>query len=406
VNILSGVLLFASLFGLVSSTVYLLLVLEAARRFRKGSGREALSTTALPPVSVLKPLHGMEPQLERNLESFFRLKYPDFELIFGARHSTDPALKVVDSLRQKYRDVKVTIVLTGEPMYPNAKVYTLERMVAAASASYFVITDSDVRVEPDCLREVVAPLLDPDVGVVTCLYRGVPAGGLWSKLEALGMSVEMPSGVFVANMLEGMKFALGPTMATRRDVLDLIGGVSVLGQYLADDYVLGNLAHACGKKVILSRHIIQHVAMNTALRLSFSHQVRWMRSTRFSRRTGHVGTGLTYAVPFGLLGSAGGWLGHNWKLALGLLGWAFVNRVIQSITIGRLIMGSREALRLCWLYPVRDLTGFVVWCASFAGSDIVWRNERYRLLASGKMVRIPNEGRNTKSTSGTQEAQN
>src|SRR5262249_14551021 len=154
------------------------------------------------------------------LESFFRQDYPEFELIFGVRQDSDPALEIVRSLQRKYPHVKVQVISSGEPAYPNAKVFVMERMLAAAVGSYLVITDSDVCVKPDCVRRVVAPLLDPDVGVVTCLYRGVPAGGLWSKLEAMGMSVEMPSGVLVADMLEGMRFALGPTMATRKDVVD------------------------------------------------------------------------------------------------------------------------------------------------------------------------------------------
>src|SRR5262249_39012843 len=236
--------------------------------------------------------------------------------------------------------------------------------------------------------EVVSPLLDKSNGVVTCLYRGLPAGGLWSRLEALGMSVEMPSGVLVANMLEGMKFALGPVMATRTDVLESLGGMAALGQYCADDYLLGNLAHARGKRVVLSSHIIGHVAMNTSARASIAHQVRWMRSTRFSRKAGHVGTGLTYAMPFGLLGLAAGVLLNNWQLGVVLFAWAFLNRAIQAIVVGRGVLGDRQALTMFWLYPARDLMGFFIWCASFTGSEIVWRNERYKLVPGGRMVRV------------------
>src|SRR5437667_2865939 len=263
----------------------------------------------------------MEPQLDGNLKSFFLQDYPDFEIIFGARHGTDPALRIVESLQQKYPHVRTRIVLSGEPVWPNAKVFALDKMLALAAAPYVVITDSDVCVSRGCLKAVVAPLLDTKVGVVTCLYRGVAAGGFWSVLEALGMSIEMPSGVLVARMLEGMKFALGPTMATRKDVLDAVGGIAALGQYCADDYVLGNLAHNSGLKVVLSDHVVHHVAMNTSMMASLTHQVRWMRSTRFSRSAGHVGTGLTYAMPFALLGLAAGTLAHNWILAAGLFGW-------------------------------------------------------------------------------------
>jgi len=381
-------LLASSLLGLLSSTVYLILAIEAARRFRTASSKQVVASASLPSVTVLKPLHGLEPQLERNLESFFLQDYPDFEIIFGARHAGDPALKVADRLRLKYPQVKSRVVLSGDPEYPNAKVFALEKMVQCATASYLVITDSDVWVSRHCLREVVAPLLDARNGVVTCLYRGVAAGGFWSKLEALGMSVEMPSGVLVANMLEGMRFALGPTMATRKDVLNSIGGITALSQYCADDYVLGYLTYAAGKRVVLSHHVIDHVAMNTSLRASLGHQVRWMRSTRFSRRWGHVGTGLTYATPFGLLGLVAGAASHSWQVGFVLFGWAVLSRMIQAVAIGWRVIGDAASLRLCWLYPLRDLMGFFVWCASFMGSEIVWRNERYRLITGGKMVRV------------------
>jgi len=384
---LATVMLILSGIGLVSSTVYLLLAVLASRRFRNGSEQPS-PAVALPPVTLLKPVHGAEPFLERNLESFFRQDYPDFEIIFGAREAGDPALDIVEKLRAKYPRIKCRVVLSGEPEYPNAKVFALEKMIWVAATPYLVITDSDVCVGPDCLREVVTPLLDPANGVVTCLYRGLPAGGFWSRIEALGMSVELTSGVLVADMLEGMKFALGPTMATRRDVLDSFGGIAVLGQYCADDYMLGNLATAKGKRVILSKHVIGHVAMNTSAWASLVHQVRWMRSTRFSRSAGHIGTGLTYAMPSGLLGLISGLLAHNWQLGAALFVCGYLNRVVQAIVVGRGVVGDHESLRLSWLYPIRDFIGFIVWCCSFAGSEIVWRSQRYRLVADGKMVRV------------------
>jgi ceramide glucosyltransferase len=295
---------------------------------------------------------------------------------------------VVAELQRKYPHVKTTVLLSGKPGYPNAKVFTLEKMMMNSTPEYLVITDSDVCVSPNCLREVVVPLLDQENGLVTCLYRGLPAGGFWSQLEALGMSVELPSGVLVANMLEGMKFALGPIMATRREVIESIGGISAVAHYHADDYKLGNLAHASGKRVVLSRYICGHVAMNTSARMSVAHQIRWMRSTRFSRSAGHIGTGLTYAMPFGLTGLAAGILAHHWELGLGLFLWAFLNRVIQAILMGWGVIGDPESLKLSWLYPIRDLMGFLVWCGSFLGDEMLWRNERYRFVMDGKIVRL------------------
>src|SRR5439155_20909908 len=302
-------LFFIALAGLLSSTAYLFLALIAALRFRFARPEASPSgdrDAPLPAVSLLKPLRGMEPHLEENLESFFRQDYPVFELIFGARTGSDPALKVVGALRRKHPGVKTRVMLSGEPAYPSPKVYTLEKMAASSSYQYLVFTDSDVEVSSDFLRHIVRPLLKPSVGLVTCRYRGVPTGGLWSLLEALGMSVEMSSGVLVAELLEGMKFALGPAMATRKDVLASIGGIQALGAYYSDDFVLGQLTHAVGKKVVLSRHVIDHVALNRSARASLLHQVRWMKSTRFSRPLGHLGSVMTFAMPFGVLGMAAG----------------------------------------------------------------------------------------------------
>jgi ceramide glucosyltransferase len=386
------VLFFTALVGLLSSAIYLLLALVAAFRFRFAlpqPAHEGVAKEALPPVAVLKPLYGMEPLLEQNLTSFFRQDYPCFELIFGARRATDPALQVVDALRRKYPGTKARVILTGEPAFPNAKVHALEKMVAAARYPYLVITDSDVQVNANFLAQVVTPLLDSRVGMVTCIYRGVPTGGLWSRLEALGMSVEMSSGVFVGEMLEGMKFALGPGMATRKDVPAGVGGMKVLGGYCSDDFVLGRLVDAGGKRVLLSRQIIEHAAINRSAGASLAHQLRWMISTRFSRPLGHAGTGLTFAMPFGLLGLAAGIAMGRWTLGCELLGLAVLNRVLQSVVIGWGAVRDWRSLWFCWLYPVRDLLGFFLWVAGYLGTEIVWRGQRYQLAAGGKMTRKP-----------------
>jgi ceramide glucosyltransferase len=389
-QMIERILLFISLGGLVTSAIFLLLALIAAIRFRCVTPATVCSGDGdlpLPAVTLLKPLYGMEPFVEQRLESFFQQDYPSFELIFGARSASDPVLKVVDALRQKHPDVRVTVVHSGEPTYPNAKVHCLEKMTTAASNPYLVITDSDVHVASDFVKQVVGPLVDPSVGLVTCIYRGVPCGGLWSRLEALGMSVEMSTGVLVAELLEGMKFALGPCMATRRDLLAQLGGIRVLGDYCSDDFLLGQLTYAAGKRVLLSRHIIEHVAVNLSAQTSLLHQLRRMKSTRFSRPLGHVGALMTFAMPFGLLGLAAGLAMGNWKLGFGLLCLGMLNRVVLSIVTGWEVVRDPGSLRFCWLYPVRDLLGFLLWCASFWGTEIVWRGERYQLIAGGKMVR-------------------
>ncbi|HEV2118177.1 MAG TPA: bacteriohopanetetrol glucosamine biosynthesis glycosyltransferase HpnI [Terriglobales bacterium] len=379
-------LLLCSIVGLLSCTVFLILLAAGFVRFGRRPRPEAYAGP-WPSVSLLKPLHGSEPGLEANLESFFLQDYPAYEIIFGCRQESDPALDVVRAVRRHHPQVPVKIVFSGEPEHPNAKVCSLQKMAEAAGSDYLVISDSDVRVTPEYVREVTRPLLDNEVGMVTCLYRGVPSGGLWSRLEALGMSVEMTAGVVVADMLEGLKFALGPTMAIRRDTLEEMGGFQVLADYCADDFVLGQRVFEAGKQVVLSHYVVDHVALHQRCMASLQHQVRWMKSTRFSRPKGHIGTGLTFAMPFGLLGLVAGVVMGDPLLGLALFLYAALNRMMEAMLAGWGVVRDPLALRYFWLYPVRDLLGFLLWCASFISTSIVWRGERYRLQMGGKMIR-------------------
>jgi ceramide glucosyltransferase len=372
--------------GLVTSTGYLVLAAIAAARFRRARQRESWIYSEFPPVTLLKPVCGIEPGLEEHLTSFFEQQYPSYEIVFGARHLDDPALDVVRRVSARYPSVPVEIVATGEPWRANAKVCSLVRMYEYASYDYLIISDSDVAVDPSYIAEVVQPLLDEQNGLVTCLYRGKSTGGLWSKLEALGMSVEMTAGAIVANLVEGMKFALGPTMAVRRDALEAIGGFEPLADFCSDDYVLGRDVSRSGRSVVMSHHVIDHVVINRRFACSMQHQIRWMKSTRCSRRAGHAGTGLTFAMPFGLMALLAGGALHHWALGVGLFATAYLNRVVLSLIAGWGVVRDGESLRLSWLYPLRDLMGFVFWCASYAGRRIVWRGEWYRLTNCGRMV--------------------
>jgi len=378
-------LLLVGVAGLVTSTAYLILVCIAGVRFRRAERREAVSPTGFPPVTLLKPLCGSEPGLEAHLTSFFEQQYPSYEIIFGARREDDAALAIARRISARYPSVPVEIVITGEPWRPNAKVCSLIKMYERAQHDYLIISDSDVLVGPNYIAEVVEPLHDPKNGMVTCLYRGLLTGGGWAKLEALGMSVEMTAGAIVANLLEGMKFALGPTMAIRRDALEAVGGFESLADYCADDYVLGREVAETGRRVVMSQHVIDHVVINRRFACSMHHQIRWMKSTRFSRCAGHAGTAMTFATPFGLLALVTAGALHHWLLGAGLLLAACLNRFVLSIAAGWGVVRDRRALRLAWLYPLRDLMGFVFWCASYSGREIVWRGESYRLEDGGFM---------------------
>lgn len=214
------------------------------------------------------------------------------------------------------------------------------------------------------------------------------------------MSVQLTSGVIVSNLLKGMTFALGPTMAARREVVDAIGGMGRLADYCADDYVLGNEAHRLGYHNVLSHYIIDHEVVNRAFWPSLQHQVRWARSTRFSRPAGHAASVLSFAMPFGILAAVGalGFHRPGWALAIFLA--ACANRVLTCLATGWFVVRDPRALACCWLYPVCDLMAFLFWAASYGGSTVVWRGERYLLLRRGSMERAeppPSAGRNSAS---------
>jgi ceramide glucosyltransferase len=387
---MSYVLLAIAVFGLVTSTVFTGLTLAAVPRYlreRREAERELNGRPGFtPPVTLLKPVHGAEPDLDAHLASFFEQDYPEFEILFCARQPDDAGLDIARRVAARYPHIPARFFSTGEPPYINAKVASMELMEKSATHDILVISDSDVRVTPDYLRAIVLPFADPGVGGMCCPYRGIASGGgLWARLEAVGMSVEMTSGVLVARMMEGMQFVLGPTMAFRRDTIRRIGGFKVTADYCADDFVLGNETHKLGQTVVLSHHPIDHIVINLSLISSLKHQVRWMKSTRFSRPRGHFGTALTFSMPFGLLGLlAAALLGHIWW-GIALLAFAIASREALSIAVGRAVVRDPSWFNLLVLYPVRDLMGFLFWASSYVGSKILWRGRIFQLLPGGKM---------------------
>jgi ceramide glucosyltransferase len=378
--------------GTLSSTVFLALALIGASRFHSIAQQQrafesTLGDAQLPFVSLLKPLHGLEPQLEENLESFFTQDYPQFEVLFAVDREDDEAAVVARRVMERHPERESRIIVNGEPPWPNPPAFSFYRMAEVARAEILVTSDSDVIVDRSYLRQVVPPLLHKNTGMLTCVYRGLNTGGFWSLMDAIGMSVEMTAGVVIANWMEGMKFGLGPTIVVRRDALNAIGGYPAIGEYFSNDFVIGNFIAAKGFDVALSRHIVSHVVPPMTFRRMWQRQVRWAAGTRRSRPLGHLGTGLVYAVPYGLLAFiAGVLLGH---LALGaaVLGWSVLNRCIEALAIGWNIARDRECLRRPWLYAVRDLLGFAVWVASYLKGKITWRDGRFELSADGRALR-------------------
>jgi ceramide glucosyltransferase len=370
-----------ALIGTLSSGLFLGFAMLGVVRFRSSARKQLRSIpddAHLPPVSVLKPVHGLEAQLKENIESFFRQDYPDYELLFAADQEDDPALEVVREVCGRYPHIRSRVLVTGTP-WPNPVVYSFHCMAEVAAHEILVTTDSDVEVGPQYLREIVPPLLDPEVGLVTCVYRGKNAAGFFSGLTAIGMSVEMTAGVLVANLLEGMKFGLGPTTAVRKDSLARIGGYTALQDYIAYDFAIGDLMAKAGYRVVLSGHVIDHVVNQKSFRRMWQNQLRWAQTTRYSRPKGHFGSGLIFAMPYGVLGFlAAGFLGH-WGIASLLLGAAVVNRLVEAWLVGWMVVRDPRIRRAPWLYPLRDLLGFSVWFASYLKLRYVWRDSRFEL---------------------------
>ncbi len=386
------VLFVLALAGTLASSVYTVLALCAGSYYRRQSARW-LPSHDNPEValSVLKPVHGETSDLRENLLSFYQQDHSNFELLFSARTLSDLALSIVRDFMSRFPSIPTQIIASGEPEWPNARAFSVNALVAVASRDILVITDSDVRVPPDFLRTAVVPLIEPGVGLVTCPYRGVSSGGLWTDLEALGMSVELMCNVLTANMLNGMDFALGPATAARRDTLDAIGGLAATGDYYADDFALGNLISRKGLQVVLSPVVVEHVIPRSSFASSFQHQVLWLKNNRFLRMREHFGVVLTFAMPYALLGSVIELARQHAGLAFCWLACGIANCIIRSVAIGWRIVADRHSLTKCWLYPLRDLIGFATWIATWFGDKVTFRGEPYQLLNGGKVRRLPSQ---------------
>lgn len=381
-----------ALIGSITSSIYCLMVIAAAVRFGVRKRREDRAVADfLPAISVFKPLHGTEPGLELNLETFFEQVYPgEFELLFCARHETDLGLQLARRVGARYPQVDARYVTCGEPIpqFHNAKVYSFEKLDSIAKNDIVITSDADVRVAQDYLLRMVQNLRDPNLGIASCVYLGTPYGGraanFSTKLDAVGKSVEMTSGVLVADMLEGTKFALGATMATRKRSFREVGGYGELGQFYADDFELGNRLARQGRGVKMASHIIQLMVQDQPFWLSFRNQLRWMQSTRRSRPWGHLGTGLTFATPFGLLGLVWGLLaGHPVAGVAWLLGMV-LNRWLQAAAILGVMQDPKRVANMA-IYPLRDLLGGVLWLGSYLGNRFYYRGKVYVLKSGGRV---------------------
>lgn len=372
----SIILTYTLLTLLAGALVYSVLAIVAAFRYM---AVQPPALTTHEPVSILKPLAGLDLGLESNLRTFFEQDYPSYEILFAVREAHDPAVAVVEKLQGEYSHIPSRLILTGEPPYANAKVYSLEKMMAAAANDLLVMSDSDIRVTPALLKSVVAEFQDPQLGVATCPYRAVGGPSFWSRLEALGMNTDFMSGILVARMLEGMRFAVGPTIVARKRVMQDIGGFDRVKDYLAEDFVIGKFAAEAGHDVILSSYVIEHHIGSSDFRHNTAHRLRWSRSTRRSRPAGYVGQ--LFTMPFAISLIVALWNPALWFV----VPITFAIRMLAARVVSWGVLGARIPLLLL---PLEDIAVFCFWVAGFFGNSIVWRGRTYRLERDGRFTLI------------------
>lgn len=372
--------------GTLSGVGYYSICLAGAVRFlndRKAAASER--SGYLPPVSILKPLKGTDPEMYESFRSHCLLDFPEYEIIFGVGEANDPAAALVRRLQAEFPQREIQLVVCGKNLGTNRKVSNLAQMLPCARFPHLVVNDSDIRVESDYLRRVIAPLADPTIGMITCLYRAVPNKTLGSRLESIGISTDFCGGVLSAREVEkGIHFALGSTMAFRRNDLEAMGGFEAVVDYLADDYELGMRTSDRGLKVKLSEVVVETFLPPYKFRQFFDHQLRWARSLRDARRWGYVGVILTFGVPWALVVLAS-IRGTNWAWRLAIL--AVIMRIAVALTVGSVVLKDRYVLPWLWLVPIRDLTAVAVWIASFAGHTVEWRGTSFT-LKDGKLAKV------------------
>jgi len=358
----------------LASFAYYVVAIVAALRFFRRRDAAALSTDFTPPISILKPIYGLDRETYLNYASLCAQDYPDYEILFCVSDELDPAIPVIAKLASDFPQRRINLLIGSEMLGVSDKVNKLCRMVREAQHEILAVSDSDVRVEPEYLRAIAAPFRDPAVGAVTCLYRGLTDGSLAANLEAIGNSTDFTAGVLVAWLFAPVSFTLGATMATTKERLAEIGGFESLVDHFSDDYELGNRIAARGHRVELSTFPVSIVYPQQTLADAFRHQLRWNVSIRFSRPAGHLGLIFTQALPLTVLAAI---FAPSAAWAINLLVGYLLLRGISAWVVGEYGMRDAGVRRHMELLPLRDAFAFIVWVASFFPQRIHWRGREF-----------------------------
>ncbi len=367
---------------------YLIALFSSWQFFRRTARRNASDHTFTPPVSNLKPIRGLDPDAYENYASFCRQDYPDYELLFCIGDEDDPVVPILQKLTRDFPERRIRVLFGSGGGGSNDKVVKLARLVSEAEHEVVVISDSDVRVQPDYLRTVVAPLADPKVGAVTCFYVPIKEKTLAENLQTIGMFSDFYAGILVARQLDGVKFALGPTIATTRTRLAGFGGYEAIENRPADDLLVGRLIAEQGYEVELLPYAISTVADYGSMRDLLHKRLRWIVVMRHMRPWGHLGLLLTQGLPWSLAAIA---IHPSARVALGYLGTYLVLRCAMTCLIGVWGLKQNAVWKKLGLIPVWDAMAFLVWLISFARNSIRWRDGEY-YIRDGRLVPVtPNQ---------------
>jgi ceramide glucosyltransferase len=390
-DIISQTSLYAFLLGLrwlllalaVLPFCYYIVCIYAARTFFVAQRRkDPIANDFAPPVSILKPVRGLDREAYENFASFCTLDYPEYEILFAVQEESDSTVPVIRKLISDFPKCKIRLLIGVNNIGPSAKVCKLARLVREARTNLFVISDSDVRVEPDYLRMIIEPFRDPKVGVVTALYRGNVEGKLGSYLDCLGASVEFSAGTLVAHVMGGVNFALGATMATTRERLEEIGGFEAIADRHSDDFEFGNRIASQGYGVELARKPVWMTYNPQSLGQYLRHELRWTIGLRNIRPGGHAGLFFTQGLALTIAAIA---VAPTWPLALAYLGAYLILRFAAAWTVGVWGLQDPVVRRWFWLLPLRDFLAFPVWLASFLTNTIEWRGSRFT-IREGRLI--------------------
>ncbi len=363
---------------------YYLFAIAAALRFFPGERNKVLGTF-MPPVSVLKPVRGVDFASRENYASFCKQDYPECEILFCVNELNDPAVPLIHDLMAEYPKRSIRLLSGAPQIGSNRKVNNLALLAREAKYELLVQSDGDVRVGPDYLREMVAPFERAETGVVSCFYRGVTERNVWAEIEALGAATDFSGGVLVADWMEGVTFALGASVATTKTWLAKIGGYEALANVLADDYEIGNRVAKAGGRVMVSREVVATMYPALTLRKFWEHQSRWAKTVRLCRPASYVGLLFTHGLPWVLVGAA---VSRSAIGATAILVAYLWLRLALAWTVG--VWGLRDdtTRRKLWLVPLRDALHFAVWVGSFFSNRITWGEAEFRLTGSGEMVAV------------------